>query len=163
MLNEYHFITHWRVRGTVAEILEILGDAEDLKRWWPSVYLDVKKRDDGVVELFTKGWLPYTLRWAFRVTEERADGFALDAIGDFVGHGDWHLEQDGDYTKITYDWRIKAEKPLLRILSPILKPIFGANHRWAMARGEESLQIELDRRHGRGERTPPQPAFWKKR
>ncbi len=162
MLNEYHFVTLWRVRGTVGEILEILRDAEDLKRWWPSVYLDVKKRDDGTIELFTKGWLPYTLRWSFRVTETRADGFAIDAVGDFVGHGDWHLQQDGDDTNITYDWRIKAEKPLLRLLSPIMKPIFGANHRWAMARGEESLQIELDRRHGRGERTPPGPTFWKK-
>ena len=32
---------------------------------------------------------------------------------------------------------------------------------WAMARGKESLQIELDRRHGLGERVPPQPTFWK--
>ena len=161
-LNEYHFVTHWRVRGTVAEILQILSDPEDLKRWWPSVYLDVTKRDDGTIELFTKGWLPYTLRWSFRVTEERTDGFSLDAIGDFVGHGDWRLTQDGELTDIVYDWRITAEKPLLRILSPILKPIFGANHRWAMARGEESLKIELDRRHGLPARTPPQPTFWKK-
>jgi hypothetical protein len=28
----------------------------------------------------------------------------------------------------------------------ILKPIFAANHRWAMARGEESLTRELLRR-----------------
>ena len=163
MWNEYHFVTQWRVRGAVDEILKILADAEDLKRWWPSVYLDVKQQAGGTVELFTKGWLPYTLGWSFRVTERRPDGFALEAFGDFVGHGDWRLTPDGDYTKIIYDWRIKAEKPLLRILSPILKPIFGANHRWAMARGEESLQIELDRRHGLGERMPPQPTFWKKR
>jgi len=163
MLNEYHFVTHWRVRGNLDEILTILGDAEDLKRWWPSVYLDVTQREDGLVELFTKGWLPYTLRWSFRVIERRPDGFALEAVGDFAGRGDWHLEQDGEFTNITYDWRIKAEKPLLRIFSPIFKPLFGANHRWAMARGEESLQIELDRRHGIGERTPPQPTFWKKR
>jgi hypothetical protein len=159
--SEYAFVSHWRVRGSVAEVLEILGDAEDLKRWWPSVYLDVKKRPDGVVELFTKGWLPYTLRWSFRVTEMRADGFALDAFGDFVGHGDWHLEQDGEFVDIRYDWRIRAEKPLLRVFSPILKPLFAANHRWAMKKGEESLVIELERRHGIAERTPPQPTFWK--
>jgi hypothetical protein len=41
---DYHFITHWRVRGIVAEIIDILSDAEDLPRWWPSVYIDVKKR-----------------------------------------------------------------------------------------------------------------------
>jgi len=28
----------------------------------------------------------------------------------------------------------------------IMKPIFSANHRWAMAKGEESLRLELARR-----------------
>ncbi len=161
MLNEYFFVTRWRIRGDVSEVRSILEDAEDLKRWWPSVYLDVKKRDDGSVELFTKGWLPYTLRWSFRVTEQRQDGFALEAFGDFAGHGNWIFGQDGDFANITYEWRIRAEKPLLRILSPILKPLFAANHRWAMARGDESLRIELDRRHGVATRRPPGPTFWK--
>jgi hypothetical protein len=35
-----------------------------------------------------------------------------------------------------YDWRLRAEKPLLRYLSSLFKPFFCANHRWAMARGE---------------------------
>ena len=62
-------------------------------------------------------------------------------------------------TRIIYDWRITAEKPLLRLFSPILKPIFGANHRWAMARGEESLRIELARRHGQPHGEPPRATF----
>jgi len=37
VFNDYHFITHWRVRGKVDEIIDILSDAEDLPRWWPSV------------------------------------------------------------------------------------------------------------------------------
>jgi hypothetical protein len=48
--------------------------------------------------------------------------------------------------EMTYDWRLRAEKPLLRNLSFLLKPLFEANHRWAMARGEESLKLELARR-----------------
>ncbi|MGZ3610536.1 MAG: SRPBCC family protein, partial [Ktedonobacteraceae bacterium] len=48
---------------------------------------------------------------------------------------------------ITYDWKIKAEKPLLRYFSFIMKPFFSANHRWAMAKGEESLKLELARHH----------------
>jgi hypothetical protein len=138
----------------VKEVSEILEDAADLARWWPSVYLgvDVLKRGDerGVgkeVALYTKGWLPYTLRWQFRVTEVRPDGFTLVAWGDFDGRGIWTFEQDGPWVNVTYDWKISAEKPLLRYFSFIMKPIFSANHRWAMARGEESLKLELDRRH----------------
>ncbi|MGE3913248.1 MAG: polyketide cyclase, partial [Chloroflexota bacterium] len=55
--------------------------------------------------------------------------------------------QDGSIADIVYDWQIRADKPLLKWFSPILKPIFSANHRWAMARGEESLVRELARRH----------------
>lgn len=152
--NDYHFITHWRVQGTLKEVADIIGNAADLVRWWPSVYLDVQVVEPGdersvgrVVKLYTKGWLPYTLRWDFRVTEVRDNGFTLVAWGDFDGRGIWTFEQDGAWVNITYDWKIKAEKPLLRYFSFLMKPIFSANHRWAMAKGEESLKLELARRH----------------
>jgi len=100
-----------------------------------------------VVSLYTKGWLPYTLRWDFRVTDVRPDGFTLVAWGDFDGHGIWTFQQDGSEVNIIYDWKILAEKPLLRYFSFIMKPIFSANHRWAMKKGEESLRLELARRY----------------
>lgn len=151
--NEYHFITDWRVEGAINEVADILKAADELPRWWPSVYLDVKVLEAGdkdgigkVVSLHTKGWLPYTLRWQFRVTESRyPHGFSLEAWGDFNGRGIWTLDQDGPNVNVTYDWKIRADKPLLRSLSFLFKPIFSANHRWAMARGEESLKIELAR------------------
>jgi len=168
--NDYHFITHWRVKSTIEEVADILDNATDLVRWWPAVYLDVQVLQPGdeqglgkVVSLYTKGWLPYTLRWQFRVTEVRADGFTLEAWGDFDGRGIWTYEQDGSWVNVTYDWKILAEKPLLRNFSFIMKPIFSANHRWAMAKGEESLVLELARRHAvtQEERAlvpaPPQP------
>jgi hypothetical protein len=119
------------------------------------VYLNAEELEPGdaegvgrVISLYTKGWLPYTLRWQFRVTESRFPyGFTLEAWGDFDGRGIWTLEQDGPWVDVTYDWKIRAEKPLLRYFSFIMKPIFGANHRWAMAQGEASLKLELARRH----------------
>jgi hypothetical protein len=168
--NDYHFITHWRVQGTIKEVSDIIGDAGELTRWWPSVYLEVRVLEPGdehglgkVVSLYTKGWLPYTLRWDFRVTAVGQDGFTLVAWGDFDGRGIWTFEQDGPWVNITYDWKISAEKPLLRYFSFLVKPIFSANHHWAMAKGEESLRLELARRHARtaAERAlipaPPRP------
>jgi hypothetical protein len=63
---------------------------------------------------------------------------------------------------ITYNWRVSAIKPLLRWLSWLLRPVFAANHRWAMARGEESLRPELRRRRRatsetERRRVPPPP------
>ena len=153
--NDYHFITRWQVKSTLEEITEILGNGPELARWWPSVYLGVKQITPGdkngvgaVVDLYTKGWLPYTLRWQFRITEARHPyGFTLEATGDFIGRGIWTYEQDGEWVNIVYDWKIRADKPLLRYGSFIFKPLFEANHHWAMQKGEESLKLELERRH----------------
>ncbi len=153
--RDYHFITTWHVRGTCAEVAAVLGDARELVRWWPAVYLAVDELapggPDGVgreIALFTKGWLPYTLRWAFTVTAvDLPHGFSLQATGDFVVRGIWRFAQVGDEVAATYDWRITVTKPLLRDLSFIFKPIFSANHNWAMRVGETSLQLELARRH----------------
>jgi hypothetical protein len=152
--NDYHFITTWRMESTCREITEVLTNGADLARWWPAVYLDVKLLERGdangvgsVTDLYTKGWLPYTLRWQFRVTETNHPyGFTLEAWGDFDGRGIWTLEQDGPYVNITYDWQIRADKPLLGDYSFIMRPLFEANHRWAMRKGEESLKLELARR-----------------
>jgi hypothetical protein len=179
--NDYHFVTTWRIPATPAEITDVLGDAESLARWWPSVYLEVAVLEPGdanglgkVVELWTKGFLPYTLRWRFRVTEsDPPTGFRLDAEGDFVGRGIWTLrsevawgEPGGPLTTVVYDWLIVAEKGMLKRLSPIMKPIFAANHRWAMSLGERSLRLELARRHAGADPTiataipaPPGPTF----
>jgi hypothetical protein len=174
MATGYAFLTHWRVRGTEQEVSEVLSDALQLPRWWPSVYLDVKELAPGdprtglgrVIDLYTKGWLPYTLRWQFKVTESNPPhGFKLVAEGDFVGTGVWTFTQDGDFVDITYDWRIAVNKRLLQIGTPVFRPIFAANHRWAMARGEESLELELRRRRARSEAerqavpAPPGPTF----
>ena len=122
MAPEYAFFTRWRLRATAQEVYDVLADPFGLARWWPSVYLEVKElappdpagRAQGgsekagmgrVVGLHTKGFLPYTLRWNFRVTESTPPtGFKLVAHGDFEGTGVWKLQQDGDFVDVTYDW-----------------------------------------------------------
>ena len=154
MSNEYHFVSRWRLRASAEEVAEVLRDARELPRWWPSVYLDVQVVEEGdargigrVVDLWTKGWLPYTLRWRFTTTRnDGPGGLSLHADGDFVGEGTWTFIIDGDHVKAFYDWRIRAEKPLLRRLTWLMRPAFSANHRWAMRRGEESMRLELVRR-----------------
>jgi uncharacterized protein YndB with AHSA1/START domain len=162
---EYAFVTHWRVRASAQEVFDILADPFGLARWWPDVYLQVKELEPAdpktgsrpLIGLHTKGWLPYTLRWNFRVVESTPPtGFKLVAHGDFEGTGVWTIqpspqgERERDFVDVTYDWRIKAEKPLLRYGTFIFRPFFAANHRWAMARGEESLKRELVRRRAEG-------------
>ncbi len=170
--NQYHFITCWRFAATPEEIYSLISHPEDFPRWWPSVYLRVDELaagdERGVgrrVRLHTKGWLPYTLLWeSCSVETDRPRRLMLKATGDFDGRGIWTFESDPEdsrFVNVSFDWQLTADKPLLRYLSFLLKPVFSANHRWAMARGEESLRLELARRHARTPeelaRVPPPP------
>ncbi len=173
-MSAYHFTTRWIIPATCVEVYRTLEAVEDLSRWWPSVYLDVKQLEKGQpggvgkrVMLYTKGFLPYTLKWQFVVTHtEFPYGFSLEAIGDFAGTGVWTFRQlDDDQCEVIYDWRISAEKPLLKKLSWLLRPVFSANHHWAMRKGEESLALELQRRRAPSQAAraalprPPGPVF----
>lgn len=171
--THYAFTTHWRVEGTPEEVYRIIDDPTEFVRWWPAVWLkaDVLERGDDrgigqVVRYTSKGWLPYILRWTGKALEkEPPHRIVLRASGDFEGEGRWTFRAAGPFVDAEYVWTIEANKPLLRYLSFLLRPIFSANHRWAMSRGEESLRLELARRRARTDEeraripAPPQPTF----
>ena len=146
--------TRWLVAALIEEVAAILAAPERLPDWWPAVYLAAEITAPGdagglgrTVAFHTRGWLPYTLRWRARVIEDRRPhGWTIEATGDLAGRGVWSLAQQGDLAAIDYDWRIEVEKPLLKPLTPVLKPVYAANHRWAMARGLEGLRRALVRR-----------------
>lgn len=165
----YRFKTTWHFPDATCEaIYRILEEVERLAEWWPSVYLDVRVREKGrpggigkVVDLYTKGWLPYTLRWSFTVTDTNfPTGFSLKAHGDFEGEGVWTFRQEGTGCTVIYDWRITANKPLLRRLSGVMRPVFSANHHWAMRMGRISLALELRRRAGEQQVPAPPGPTW---
>ncbi|MBL8604992.1 MAG: SRPBCC family protein [Myxococcales bacterium] len=153
--NTYDFSTRWRLPYPAEVVFSLLSDPESLPRWWPSVYLAVETVEPGddeglgrIVRFHTKGWLPYTLQWSAKTTRvARPVEIAFDASGDFDGQGRWSLTPLGPDTEVLFRWQIRAEKPLLRELSFMLRPVFEANHQWAMDRGYESLLLELERMH----------------
>ena len=171
--SDYHFIDRWRVEADVKEVADILEDALSLPQWWGSVYFEVKEIAPGgehgigkLVSLRAGGWLPYTLRIDFRTVESRYPyGFSMEATGDLEGKGIWTFEPDGPFVNVTYDWTIRANKPIIEKLSFLLKPIFRSNHNWTMKRGDESLRLELMRRRAKTTEeasampAPPRPSL----
>ena len=174
MDNDYHFVDRWRVEADVEEVADIIEDALSLPRWWGSVYFAVRELEPGednhgtgkLISVRAGGWLPYTLKINFRTVESRyPNGFAMDATGDLEGKGIWTFEPDEPFVNVTYDWTIRAKKPIIEKFSFLLKPIFRSNHNWTMRRGEASLKLELLRRRAQSpeERArippPPPPSF----
>ena len=72
--NDYHFITHWRVEGNINEVADILRNAKDLPRWWPSVYLEVKELEpgdsEGILECLALAFAPWATSAALRISVE---------------------------------------------------------------------------------------------
>ncbi len=154
---EFHIPTTWRVKGTAAQVYDLLSRPGEFPRWWPEVYLDVEEIKPGdsngigrLVALRTKGKLPYELNWQAEMTDaDKPHRMSVRARGDLDGHGEWRLRQDGEWVVVTYDWTVLVTKQWMIVLAPLLKPVFAWNHKWAMQRGHEGLVRELARRAGR--------------
>jgi len=160
LTNHYRFVTRWRIAATLDEVAAVLRDPLDLPRWWGSVYLSavqlVPPGPHGCgqrVRLHTRGWLPYTLCWEMDVV--RSDyprGFAIVAHGDLVGSGVWTFARHDGVVTSCFEWHVRAEKRVLRAFSWLLRPVFVANHRWAMRQGRRSLVREIERRRRAADR-----------
>lgn len=149
--NHYRFVADWVVPAPREAVWPLLADATTYPKWWPAVYLsaEVEAGPQGVAprrrtRFHTKGASPYHLYWTAVITEVREpELLALRAHGDFEGWGRWTLAPHPVGTPATLEWDINADKPLLRWLSPVARPLFAWNHRWAMARGAEGLRAYL--------------------
>jgi uncharacterized protein YndB with AHSA1/START domain len=153
--NDYHLESTWRVLGTPEECYDIIAAADRTPEWWPAAFaevLTIEKGDENglgsIVRMTTQGYLPYTLHWHLRVTDVVPNAkISFKVWGDFEGEGEWTFVEDDAWCDVGFDWTISVKKGIVRYLSFLGRPIFISNHRWAMARGEESLRIELAKRH----------------
>jgi hypothetical protein len=89
-----------------------------------------------------KGRLPYHLRTTSRIVRlDPPSVVEADVEGDLRGHGKWTLTPLApDRTHVRFDWRVYADRPLLKGLTPALRPALRWNHNWAIARAMEGLE-----------------------
>jgi hypothetical protein len=71
---------------------------------------------------------------------DRPNSFEVDVVGDLTGHGIWTLTPSDWGVHVHFDWRVIADRPLLRILTPVLRPVFRWNHNWSIKRAIEGLE-----------------------
>ncbi len=140
MASEYVFVDEWDVDASQEVVYDILKDARTYPEWWRPVYLSVEGDEQETHHRF-KGRLPYTLDMhAKLVREEPPRQFEVRVDGDLRGKGVWTFEPRDGKTHVRWDWTVFADRPLLRRLTPVLKPLFRWNHNWAVARAREGLE-----------------------
>ena len=154
--NTYHFLEEWNFPGyTPEQVYAVLADATLLPQWWKGVYLDASPLGDETMpavgrkaRVKARGFLPYKLNFTLEALRlEPNKVVEVKAMGDFNGVWRATLTPQGDGTHVALDWRVTVEMPLIRYLSPLLKPLFAWNHYWTTPRGERGMREFLRQRY----------------
>ena len=153
---EFELRSSWALDAEVGELLRVFDDPMSLTNWWSTVFMRGEIMSEGddqnvgmTARFFTKGLLPHTFQFTARIDRiEDADAILIRTWGDFDGHCDIVLSDGAGCALIHIRWQVTPHQPYIRRLIRLFRPIFVANHRWAMRRGREGLQQEvLRRRH----------------
>jgi len=145
LLREYAFVDEWTVAPPAQAVYDVLVDGRTYPEWWRGVYIAVES--DGppglgaVSRQHFKGRLPYHLHT--RSTIVRIEPGALieaEVDGDLRGRGLWTLTETNAGTHVRFDWTVHADRPLLRMLTPVMRPVLRSNHNWAIARAIDGLE-----------------------
>jgi uncharacterized protein YndB with AHSA1/START domain len=146
MASEYVFIDEWDVDAPREAVFAALADASTYPDWWKPVYIAVETDGPPAVGRVShqefKGQLPYHLKTTSEIVRyEPPEAFEVDVVGDLAGHGVWTLtERDDGRVHVHFDWRVIADRALLRYLTPVLRPVFRWNHNWSIKRAIEGLE-----------------------
>jgi mannose-6-phosphate isomerase-like protein (cupin superfamily)/uncharacterized protein YndB with AHSA1/START domain len=143
--REYVFVDEWDVAAPADATFAALADGRTYPEWWRPVYIGVEAEGAPAVGQVSlqhfKGRLPYRLRTRSRITRlEPPRILSAEVEGDLRGRGTWTLTPIPGGTHVRFDWRVHADRRLLRVLTPLLRPAFRWNHNWAIARAIEGLE-----------------------
>ena len=152
----YRFSESWLIPAPRDEVWQVLSRAELLPQWWQGVYLEATPLGDypepRVGNRFrarARGFLPYRLHFVLETAVlNRPEQVAIKLTGDLTGIWSATLTDVPEGTHVALEQETSADKLMLRLLSPVLKPLFAWNHRWTTPRGQAGLTAYLAK-HGK--------------
>src|SRR5947209_6428188 len=145
MAGQYLFIDEWDVDAPQDAVFDALADARTYPQWWTPTYLEVDADGPPAVGCASrhkfKGKLPYTLSTVSTIVSiDRPHRFEVEVVGDLRGHGIWTLSPADGKVHVRFDWRVYADRMLLRTLTPLLRPLFRWNHNIAIRQAMAGLE-----------------------
>ena len=131
---EYVLLDRWVLPGTAAQVYDALVDFDLYPRWGHPGYVSGRRNGRPGVgctgTLVVKGGLPYTATLDCTITRllPRRE-IAIWVTGDLIGELVWRIRPLPDgRVELSKDWRCNTSAFMLRVLTPVLRPLFRWNH-----------------------------------
>jgi hypothetical protein len=165
--HQFRFVEAWNIPGArVEEVYDVLARGELLPDWWRGVYLEAVKLTPGDeprvgarIAAKVRGFLPFVLKIVIEATElEAPRRVAVKTSGDLSGAWSATLTQEPWGVRADLLFMAEMERPGMRALSPLLRPLFAFNHYWTTPRGEKGLRDFLAARRQAAE-APQRPHY----
>jgi hypothetical protein len=152
-VNEYSFITVWKIEAPLQAVWDVICNIEDLPNWWKAV-ISIKVLDRGdinginfLTEQTWKGILPYKLSMTSKtIAVDHLKSIELVTFGDLEGRGKWTFTEEAGIVTVQYNWDVKTTQKAIGFLAFILKPLLAWNHDEIMRWGALGLAEKLDAR-----------------
>ena len=150
----------WELASPVEAVWSLLRSVATWPQWWrPNLRAVTRLREGdpegvGQIDRFTwRGALPYVLHIDIEVLELSPQRRIVGrARGDVSGTGTWSLRPTATGTQVHYCWQVDVDKPWMRRLLPLLRPVFAWNHHAVMRAGAAGMARALS-----GPPSPPAP------
>lgn len=140
MSHRYRFRSTWLIDAVPGRVLDALADLVGYPLWWRDVR-SAHRVDDDSVDAVCRSVLPYALTVRItRLEVDAADGRLRAGLGgDLDGELVAVLTARGGETRVDITQQVVVRKRLLRVLAPVARPLFRANHAVMMWRGRRGL------------------------
>jgi hypothetical protein len=140
-LHRYRFRSVWTLAAPVGDVFQAVTDPGTYPLWWPDIH-GVGRVDDDTAEVVCRSVLPYALVFRLHraVQDESAGLLRVGMTGDLEGVCSSVVEHRPGAARLEIVQDVMVNKSLLRLLSPVARPFFKANHAAMMWRGQRGLR-----------------------
>ena len=149
--SHFELLTAFEISAPREQVYLAIRDTASWPAWWRGCLAveELSPGDDrGIGSRRRVTWrsrLPYEVEIEVRVTDiVRAERIAVASRGDLDGIGTWTFTDAGAGTRVEYLWQVTLRKRWMRLLAPVLRPLFKLNHDWLMANGVRGLARRLN-------------------
>lgn len=148
---DFHLVSEWHLATPPEAVWAVLDSPELWPQWWPEISrIETLKtgghNDEGAVR---RTWWTSRLPYGFVIdfttrAAEKPKLLVVDASGDLIGMGRWELTAISAGTCVRYTWQVFPHKTWMRVLAPILAPLFSWNHHAVMRNGAIGMARQLE-------------------